>query len=375
MVIDSTGYKHKNLFIGLCQEINISFWISLFLIFRVNLALIMRQKILVTGAGGYIGSVTTELLLSLGYEVIAVDNFSTGYRQPLELLKKKYGRDKFKFFDLDIAGNISKLFAKNNIGVVFHFAASCLLDESVKSPGKYFKNNVFATLNLLETMERFKVSKIVFSSTCAVYGNAKYFPIDERYETCPQNPYGESKLMAEKLITWYGNLKGLKYVIFRYFNVCGASDVGLIGDSKKPSVILLQNAVRGALGIEPFYLTYPKVKTPDKSPIRDYLNVVDLAEAHLVAIKHLKLGGKSEIVNLGTGTGYSVLEIVKAVQEETDVKFKVNKGKSREGESYKMIASVKKAKRILGWKPKRSLRDSIKSLASWYQKHPNGWEY
>lgn len=334
-----------------------------------------RQKILITGAGGYIGSITTEFLLSLGYEVVAVDNFSTGYRQPLEFLKKKYGRDKFKFFDLDITGDISKLFVGNKIRTVFHFAASCLVDESVKNPAKYFKNNVFGTLNLLETMEKHKVSKMVFSSTCAVYGDAKYFPIDELHQTSPQNPYGESKLMAEKLITSYGNLKGLDYVIFRYFNVCGASGDGLVGDSKKPSVLLLQNAVRGALEIEPFYLTYPKVNTVDKSPIRDYLNVVDLAEAHVSALKHLKSGGKSEIINLGTGTGYSVLEIVKAVQAETGVKFKIKKGKLREGESPKMIASVKKAKRILGWKPKRTLVDSIKALASWYAKYPNGWDY
>ncbi len=335
----------------------------------------MRRKILITGAGGYIGSVTVELLLSLGYEVIAVDNFSTGYRQPLELLKKKYGRDKFEFFDLDITGDISKLFIKNNIDSVVHFAASCLVDESIKIPGKYFKNNVFATLNLLETMTRFKVSKIVFSSTCAVYGNAKYFPVDELHETCPQSPYGESKLMAEKLVSWYGNLKGLDYIIFRYFNVCGALGDGLMGDSKKPSVVLLQNTVRGALGIEPFYLTYAPVKTNDKSPIRDFLNVEDLAEAHLMALKYLKLGGKSEIINLGSGKGYSVLEIIGAVQKEIGVEFKIKKAKHRKGEVPKMIASSYKAKKILGWKPKRTLNDSIKTLVSWYKNHPSGWEY
>lgn len=335
----------------------------------------MRQKILITGAGGYIGSVTTDLLLSCGYDVVAVDNFSYGYKQPLELLRKKYGREKLNFYNLDITGDISKLFLNNKIGVVLHFAASCMVDDSVKNPGKYFKNNVFGTLNLLETMKRFKVDKLVFSSTCAVYGNAKYFPIDERHETTPINPYGESKLMAEKLISWYGKLKSLDYVIFRYFNVCGASGDGQVGDSKKPSAPLVQNVVRGALGIEPFHATYAPVKTPDKSPIRDFLNVLDLAEVHLLALKHLKSGGKSEVINLGTGKGYSVLEIIDAVQKETGVKFKINKARPREGEVPKMIASFKKAKKVFGWEPKRTLDDSIKALASWYEKHPNGWDY
>jgi UDP-glucose 4-epimerase len=335
----------------------------------------MRQKILVTGAGGYIGSVTTDFLLSCGYHVVAVDNFSTGYRQPLDLLQKKYGREKLTFYNLDITGDISKLFINNKISVVLHFAASCLIDESVGDPGKYFKNNVFGTLNLLETMERFKVNKLVFSSTCAVYGDAKYFPIDERHQTFPESPYGESKLISEKLIAWYGNLKGLDFVIFRYFNVCGALDDGSIGDSKKPSAPLMQNMVRGALGIEPFHATYAPVKTPDKSPIRDFLNVLDLAEAHHLALEYLKSGGKSEIINLGTGLGYSVLEIIGAVQKETGVKFKINKSKPRDGEVSKMVASIKKAKKILGWKPKRTLRDSITTLFEWYEKHPNGWNY
>ena len=184
----------------------------------------------------------------------------------------------------------------------------------MENPQKYFTNNVCGSQNLLSAMLDSGVNKIVFSSTCAVYGETTYVPVDEKHPTRPANPYGSSKLMIEMFLDWYSKLKDLNYIILRYFNVCGASDDGVIGDSKKPSSLLMQNAVRGALGIEPFYLTCPEVDTPDGTPIRDYINVVDLNEAHILALNYLQKGGKSEIVNLGTGNGNSVLEIVKEVQ-------------------------------------------------------------
>ena len=162
-------------------------------------------------------------------------------------------------------------------------------------------------------------------------------------------------------------------MILRYFNVCGASDDGLIGDSKKPSTLLVQNAVMGALGIEPFYLTCPQVSTPDKTPIRDYINVVDLNEAHLSALDYLMNGGQSEVINLGTGTGNSVLEIVKKVEEATGYKFDLKKTTPRQGDDPKKIASIDKAKKILNWEPKRTIKDSVKSLMAWYNQHPKGW--
>ena len=191
---------------------------------------------------------------------------------------------------------------------------------------------------------------MIFSSTCAVYGEAKYLPVDENHPTQPTNPYGESKLMAEKMLAWYGRLKGLKFVILRYFNVCGATDDGLVGDAKKPSFLLVQNAVRGALKIHDFCLTCPVVDTPDGTPIRDYVNVI------------------------GTGGGDSVLEIIEKVKEITGVSFDVKKTKSRQGEYAKMVAAVKKAKRVLGWEVKRAISDSVRSLVIWYEKHPNGWK-
>ncbi len=332
-------------------------------------------KVLVTGAGGYIGSVATYLLLQQGYEVVAVDNFSTGYREPLELLQQKFGKDKLQWYELDLQKDISSFFKDHKaIDVTIHYAASCLVDESMKQPAKYFRNNFLATLNLLEAMLTNGVNKLIFSSTAAVYGEAQYVPIDEKHPLQPINVYGESKLMDERLIGWFGDLNGLKHVILRYFNVCGASDDGLIGDSKKPSVLLVQNAVRGALGLESFKLTSPQVDTPDQTPIRDYVNVVDLNEAHLQAIDYLMKGGKSDSLNLGTDTGISVHEIITQVQQTTGKQFQVTKSTPREGDPARLVASVSKAKQVLGWAPKRTLTDSINSLVLWYKNHPHGWE-
>lgn len=340
----------------------------------------MAKKILITGVGGYIGSISAYLFLSHSYEVVGLDNFCTGYKKPIEVLQQKFGVDKFRFYKKDLKNNLDEIFNKEKRGsgaafdAVVHYAASCLPDESMKNPMKYFTNNVYGTQNLLSTMLQFNIKNIIFSSTCAVYGEAEYMPLDEKHPTKPINPYGESKRMVEKILNWYSQLQGLNYVILRYFNVCGASDDGLIGDSKKPSTLLVQNAVRGALGIEPFYLTCPEVNTPDKTPIRDYINVVDLNEAHLLALEYLLSGGKSEIINIGTGTGNSVMEIVNKVQELTGKKIEINKTTPREGEYAKMIAAIGKAKQVLNWEPKRKIEDTIKSLLTWYQNHPHGWE-
>ncbi len=179
--------------------------------------------------------------------------------------------------------------------------------------------------------------------------------------------------MVEELIRFYGQLRGFNYIILRYFNVCSATDDGIIGDSKKPSTLLVQNAVRGALGIEKFQLTCPEVETPDKTPIRDYIDVVDLNEAHLKAVEYLANNGKSGIINLGTGTGNSVLEIINKVQEITGVKFSIEKTTPRAGDDAKKIASIEKAKKVLGWQPKRTIKESIESLVKWYKIHPQGW--
>ncbi len=332
------------------------------------------SKILITGAGGYIGSVAADLFLSHGYEVVGLDNFQTGYKEPLELLKNKYP-NKFRFYEIDLKNDLSPIFKnEDNILAVVHYAASCVVDESMKNPFKYFNNNVSGTANLLSTMDKFGIKNIIFSSTCAVYGEAEYYPIDEKHPLNPTTPYGVSKKMAEEVIQWFGKIKRMKYCILRYFNVCGATEDGSIGDSKKPSTLLVQNAVRAALDIEKFYLTCPEVDTPDKTPIRDYIDVIDLNEAHLKALEHLLLNKKSETINLGTGTGSSVLEVVNKVKKLTGVEIPIEKANIRQGDDAKKIADIKLAKEILGWEPKRTIGDSVKSLLIWYKSHPNGWE-
>ncbi|PIY70677.1 UDP-glucose 4-epimerase GalE, partial [Candidatus Roizmanbacteria bacterium CG_4_10_14_0_8_um_filter_35_28] len=328
------------------------------------------SKILITGCAGYIGSIASDLFLKSGYQVVGIDNFQTGYRRPIEILQERY-RDKFKFYEADLKSDLSPIFQKEkNIDAVVHYAASCLVDESMKDPGKYFLNNVTVTANLLSTMDKFNIKNIIFSSTCAVYGEAEYFPIDEKHPLNPTTPYGASKKMAEEEIQWFAKIKRIQYCILRYFNVCGATDDGSIGDSKKPSTLLVQNTVRGALGIEKFYLTCPEVSTPDKTPIRDYINVVDLNEAHLKALEYLLSKGKEEIINLGTGTGSSVLEVVNQVKKSTGVDIPIEKANTRLGDDAKKIADISKAEKVLGWRPEKTIEDSVKSLLIWYKNHP-----
>ncbi len=329
------------------------------------------KTILVTGGAGYIGSHAVKRLLKEGYPVVVFDNFSRGFKEPLEILKK-YGDLQVLEGDLTHLEDVRKIFQMHKIDTVMHFAAFCSVDESMKNPELYFKNNVSGTSNLLEAMQEFKVDKIIFSSTCAVYGNAEYLPIDEKHPTKPVNPYGESKLLAEKL---FSRISGLNYIILRYFNVCGADNEGEIGDSKKPSELLVQNAVRGALHIEPFALTCPTVDTPDGTPIRDYIDVEDLIEAHMKAFLYLNKGGKSTTINLGNGKGWSVKEIVGAVEKELEIKLNIITGATpRQGEYKEVYANIDMAKKVLGWQPKRSLPDSVQSLKKWYNDKPNGYK-
>lgn len=333
----------------------------------------INRTALITGAGGYIGSNAVKRFLEEGFDVVAIDNFTAGYKEPLKLLGQRFGK-KIRVYERNLQNDLSDIFDKEKeIDVAIHFAASCEVNESMKNPQKYFTNNVIASENLLQTLLRFNIRNIVFSSTCAVYGEAVTMPVNETHPTNPTNPYGLSKRMTEQAIEWYGKLESLNYVILRYFNVFGASDDGELGDSKRPSIHLIQNAVRGALGIEDFFITCPTVNTQDETPIRDYVHVVDLVDAHLEAAEYLLRGGKSEIINLGTGKGNSVLEIVKKVTEITGKPFSFSKSQPRNGEYAKMVASTEKAKLVLGWEAKRGLKEGIQSLVSWYTKHPQGW--
>lgn len=327
--------------------------------------------VLVTGGAGYIGSHAVKRLLKEGRSVLVIDNFSRGFYEPLETLSR-YGELVVINADLRDVESLDKVFSTYPIEAVFHFAALCSVDESVEKPDLYFENNVGGTKNLLEAMSRHHVSRLIFSSTCAVYGTAQYLPIDELHPTAPSNPYGASKLEAEKIIRSYED-KGIHAVILRYFNVCGADSEGEIGDSKKPSLLLVQNAVRGALGIEPFSYTFAPVNTPDGSPVRDQIDVEDLIEAHIRALHYLEDSGVGDIFNLGTGTGSSVLEVIAAVESELNVTLTRAKGKIRKGEYATVYANAGKANEKLKWKAVTSLGKSISKLAAWYRSHPHGY--
>lgn len=333
--------------------------------------------ILVVGGAGYIGSHAVKLLLDQGKKVAVIDNLFRGYKQAIDTLQQKYGKDKLEFYQADLRDEkeIDRLMKELKPEGVMHFAALCLVNESMEKPEDYFENNVVGSFNLLRAMVNNGVKNLVFSSTCAVYGESQYLPVDEKHPLSPSNPYGESKLMVEQMIKWFGRIYNFPYVIFRYFNVAGASSEGIIGDSKKPSQLLTQNAVRGALGMEEFKLTCPKVDTTDGTPVRDYINVEDLAEAHALAIEYLQKGGESDVFNLGTGKGNSVLEIVNRVKEITGAEFPIAQGEARKGEYAEIYANNKKAVEKLGWQPKRGIKESVESLVAWYKKHPNGWEY
>ncbi|MEI6327369.1 MAG: UDP-glucose 4-epimerase GalE [Candidatus Roizmanbacteria bacterium] len=337
------------------------------------------QTILVTGAAGYIGSITSDLLLSRGYRIIAIDNLSRGYVEAIEYLQKKHGTDQLTYYQGDLTAGIAEdvLSAHPEIVACIHFAALLNVGESWKIPEVYEKNNVGGTRRLLDSLIAHQVKKIVFSSSCTVYGNAQYLPIDENHPIAdPVTPYGKTKRACEILLADLAQSQALQYISLRYFNVCGASDDGAIGDSKDPSFHLVQNAVRSALGIAPFELNYAQVNTPDGSPIRDYVNVVDLADAHEKAILWLlDHQSGSEILNIGTGTGNSVHEIVTTVKQLTGKDFAVGTSSDRrQDEADKMIASNAKAEKVLGWIPTHTLSDSVKSLITWYTKYPKGWK-
>jgi UDP-glucose 4-epimerase len=306
--------------------------------------------------------------------VLAVDNFERGYHQPLDFMKKQF-KEALEIREIDLSTNNNFIRSNDQIDMVIHFAARCIVDESVTHPERYITYNPKLLENVLKAGIESGIKKYILSSTAAVYGEPAQVPVSEEAALKPINPYGESKVLSENILRQYSSRYNLDSIIFRYFNVCGASDDGLIGDSKKPSELLVQNAVRGALGIEPFYLTSTVVSTPDKSPIRDFIDVEDIARAHEMGAEYLHHNPGLEVCNLGTQAGVSVKQIVASVEKITQSKININTGKTRQGEQRIMIADSTKARKLLNWIPLRTIDDSVHSLLKWYQKHPKGWEY
>ncbi|MUG45392.1 UDP-glucose 4-epimerase GalE [Paenibacillus woosongensis] len=327
------------------------------------------MAILVTGGAGYIGSHTVAELLDRGKDVVVLDNLQSGHREALLGGKLYEG-------DLRDKALLAKLFAENEIEAVIHFAANSLVGESMQQPVKYYDNNVYGTLCLLEAMDAANVRRIVFSSTAATYGEPEKVPIEESDLTQPTNVYGETKLMMERMIDWFDKVLGIKYVSLRYFNAAGAHDSGRIGEDHRPESHLIPLILQTALGQRPSISVFgDDYNTPDGTCVRDYIHVSDLADAHLLAVEHLIAGGDSNIFNLGNGQGFSVKEVIEQVREVTGRDFEVVMSPRRAGDPGVLIASSDKARSVLKWQPTRSSLDNIiRSAWAWHSAHPGGYD-
>ena len=321
------------------------------------------MKILVVGGAGYIGSVCAELLLDEGHNASIFDNLSEGHRAAID------SRADFTEGDLQDRKLIEKTLADRRPDAVMHFAANALVGESMQNPSKYFRNNVANGLNLLDAMVATGVGKIIFSSTCAIFGPPEKLPIEETTPKQPINPYGESKLTFEKILRWYDQIHGVKFVSLRYFNAAGAS--ANFGEDHRCETHLIPNVLKVALGekanVEIFGTDY---ETPDGTCIRDYIHILDLAQAHILALG----SPKSEFYNLGTGGGASVRQVIDSCRKITGRKIEVVEKPRRPGDPPRLIATSEKIKRELGWTPRfQSLDAIIESAWKWHQKFPKGY--
>jgi UDP-glucose-4-epimerase GalE len=324
------------------------------------------MRVLVTGGAGYIGSHTAKALAQAGHEPLVLDNLSAGHPWAV-----KWG----PLFEWDLAdaARLPQLLEKERVDAVLHFAASLLVGESVELPRKYYWNNVVNTLHLLDAMLEAGVKRIVFSSSAATYGNPIQVPIPEDHPKEPVNPYGETKLAMERALQWYGNAYGIKWVALRYFNAAGADPDGEIGEVHDPEAHIIPLTIKAALGershVEIYGTDYP---TPDGTAIRDYIHVTDLGDAHVRALNYLADGGPSRPLNLGTGHGYSVREVINAVGKISPKPVPFREGPRRAGDPPVLVADASNAGKVLGWKPQHSeLETIIQNAWDWHTKgHP-----
>lgn len=321
--------------------------------------------ILVTGGAGYIGSHCVMALLEKHNDVVIFDNLSTGHIETVETLKK-YGTVEFQQGDLTNFLDINSVFKNFNIEKVVHFAAFSQVGESVVNPQKYYINNVCGTINLLRAMLENNVKKIVFSSTAATYGEPEYIPIDEKHPQNPINPYGQSKLMIEKIMDDYDKAYGLKSVRLRYFNVAGADSKNRVGEWHNPETHLIPNILKSTFNNgKTFQMFGDDYNTKDGTCVRDYINVEDLAQAHLLALQYLDNGGDTNFFNLGTNDGNTVKEVFAACENVTKKNIPVEVKPRRAGDPASLVADNRKAKNSLKWMPEHSLEESIQSAYSW----------
>jgi len=321
------------------------------------------MKIFVTGGAGYIGSICVEELLNAGHRVTVFDNLSEGHRQAVD--------PRAEFVEGDLADRpvLFTTLERWRPEAVMHFAANALVPESMTNPGKYFRNNVGNGVNLLDGCVQAGVRKFVFSSTCAIFGMPKKVPISEDLPKQPINPYGESKLMFEKILDWYEKIHGLSFVCLRYFNAAGAT--AQCGEHHWQETHLIPNVLKVALGQKPqveiFGNDFP---TKDGTAIRDYIHIVDLAQAHMLALEY----DKSDVFNLGSGNGYSVRQVVEAARKVTGCTISSVESPRRPGDPPKLVGDSRKIRKILGWQPKfDDIEAIIESAWQWHRTHPNGY--
>lgn len=321
------------------------------------------MNVFLTGGAGYIGSICTEELLNAGHTVTVLDNLSEGHRSAVD------SRAQFVLGNVGDRELLDRTFASSKPEAIIHFAANALVGESMEKPGKYFRNNVGQGLELLDAAARHSVKKFVFSSTCATYGPPDRVPMTEDIPQRPINPYGESKLMFEKMLEWYHRIHGLEFVVFRYFNAAGASQ--RFGEHHKTETHLIPNILKVPLGqadhCQIFGTDYP---TPDGTCVRDYVHVVDLAQAHILAMEN----GKQGFFNLGNGEGYSVREVIQMCEKVSGQKISVVEKPRRPGDPPRLVASSEKALKALGWKRRfPKLEDIVATAWRWHKNNSNGY--
>ncbi len=330
------------------------------------------MRVMVTGGDGYIGSRCVLALLDSGYDVLIFDNHSTGHAETSESISGMKTKGNFLgTFDGDLLRreDLDRAFEKYSIDAVIHFAALSQVAESVKRPDIYYRSNVCGTMNLLDAMVGHGIGKIVFSSTAATYGEPEYVPIDELHPQKPINPYGRTKLAIEGMMDDYGNAYGIRSVRLRYFNVAGADSQCRVGELHEPETHLIPNILRSALGEgREFSLFGDDYDTRDGTCIRDYVNVEDLADAHLLALEYLNRGGKTDFFNLGTNEGSTVKEVFAECERVTGKKIPLKVCGRRPGDPAVLVADNRKAREILGWNPERTLADSIRTAYMWEKK-------
>lgn len=322
----------------------------------------MKNKILITGGAGYIGSHLAQKFIKEGQELIILDNFINSKKDV-----SRFNNKNIKVIEGDLINRdfVSNVFKTNQIDFVIHLAALISVPDSFSNPSLYFENNVKGGINLLECMAENNVKKIIYSSTCAIYGEPQYLPVDEAHTINPNNPYGESKYMLEKILIWYSQIFEIKYVIFRFFNVIGCDPK--IGDPRLNNHTLLYNLVSSGLNKSKFFKTFVKCNTPDGTPIRDFIDVLDLSNAHFLAYNYINSSKANRVINLGNERGISVQNLINATEKIIGEKISIANGQIREKDTQNIYANSALARSVLGWEPKTSLEQSIENFVLWYK--------